>query len=58
MNEDIKNWNDIDIEDLRIVLQALLDGKITELSVKHYLILQLHKDKIEEFILTGELKLY
>jgi hypothetical protein len=54
----IENWNNIDIEDLRIILEALSSGNVDKLLVKHYLILELHRDKIEDYILTGELKLY
>lgn len=58
MKEDITNWNDIDIRDLTIILQSILDNKTDELPVKHYSILETHIDKIEDYILTGELKLY
>jgi len=54
----IENWNNIDIQDLQLILEALSSGNVDKLLVKHYLILEIHKDKIEDYILTGELKLY
>lgn len=46
----IKNWDNVLAEDVVIILEALTTGDNSKLLVKHYLIIELHKEKLEELI--------
>jgi hypothetical protein len=46
----IENWNNVSTEDIRIILEAAITGDNSKLLFKHYLILELHKEKLEELL--------
>ena len=46
----IENWDNVLAEDIIIILGALMTGDDSKLLVKHYLIMELHKEKLEDLI--------
>ena len=55
-DDSIMDWDNVNPEDIKVILDAATTGDVTKLKVKHYLILEAHKDKFDMSVAEYKIK--